>query len=121
MKNEADILGADGPFHGRKWVRIMCDFCAEGVWNIEGESICANDLPIEDDLLARILRWQFNYDVKADDSEGSFDFKLHDAEGLAVAYAVKLQLPEWTVIFFEEAKARLPPTTRAKFEYEVVI
>ena len=124
VTKDAEILEADGEFYGRKWVRIMCDFAADGVWNIAGESICADSLPVDDALLDRIGRWQLNYDERADEADSptpSFDLQAHDAEGLAIAHAVKAQLPEWTVIFFEEAKARSATARRSNFEYEIFL
>lgn len=114
----------------RKWVRIMCDFSADGVWDKEGCCCDADDLPVPADLIARIRAWQAKYEYEAptpaseDYVPGSFDDRAFSREGLAIAQAVKRALPDWTVIYFDEARSnevlfRGQKADRPYFEYEV--
>lgn len=101
-----------------RWVRIMADVYADGVWNQDGESCLVDDLPITPDLRARILAWQDWYDRDYDREERPFDRPAFAVEGLAIARAVKTQLPDWTVVYFDESK----PTwqqPRSTFDYEI--
>ena len=113
------------PFAEDRWVRIMADTCAEGVWDRDGANRCVDQLPVSPDLQGRILAWQDWYD-RCDDEEdpgyADFDRAAFAAEGLAIAKAVKTGLPDWTVIYFDEAKPTLgwkPGQPRDHFEYEI--
>ena len=57
------------PFADERWVRIMCDYAADGVWHKDGAGDCADALPIPADLVARIRRWQDCYET-SDTDEG---------------------------------------------------
>lgn len=85
-----------------RWVRIMADYCSEGVWDSEGCGCSVDDLPLSDGLRAAI-RAEFS------------------AHGLALARQVKAELPDWTVIYFDEEQAAKAGWggDRSAFEYEV--
>lgn len=114
-----------------KWVLIMADFGAEGVWDKRGYSREPESLPISADLMARIYTWQAWYDRECTNylPVNELDVVAFAAEGLAIARAVKAELSDWTVIYFDEAglaQARLQSSTlqldardRGKFEYEI--
>lgn len=108
----------------------MCDFFAEGVWDIKGRGCSAEELPISADLLARLRSWQAHYDEwypSPADEPGEyppFDDLAFSREGLEIAKAVKAELPDWTVVYFDEKRfdevafERLE-RDRGYFEYEV--
>lgn len=124
-------------FADERWVRIMADTAAEGVWDCRGTSGCADELPIPADLVERLLRWQVWYDRSEADEGGfdpAFDLDAFSAEGLAIAHAIKAALPDWTVLYFDEARCQQaraarwdergvyrgePP--RLTFEYEITL
>ena len=128
---EEDTLWPD------QWVRILADDRADGVWNRHGISGYPEDLPISADLVARIQAWQKWYDDAADEAyEHDPPFKTLDvisfaAEGLAIAHAVKAALPDWTVVYFDEARCAevrhektgqpFASEDRARFEYEIFL
>lgn len=103
-----------------RWVRVMCDFCADGVWNIRGASCPVEDLPVPAALRARITNWQKRYDEECDPPENPIGFDVEDfnAEGLMIARAVKAELPDWTVIYHDEA-IDCSGKPREEWEYEV--
>lgn len=103
---------------GTRWVRIMYDYGADGVWDIEGASTVADDLPITPALAARLRAWQAVYDDHDELDGPPLDHAPFAAEGLAIARAVKAELPNWTVVYFDESRAGrgLP---RSAFEYEI--
>jgi hypothetical protein len=53
--------------------------------------------------------------------ETEIDLDAFDAEGRAIARAVKTELPDWSIVYFDEAEAARPkyegPPTR--FEVEI--
>jgi len=114
-----------------KWVRIMCDYAADGVWDDDGVACCPEDLPLPADLAARIHDWQAWYDRDCTDylPVNGLDVISFSMVGLAIAQAVKIALPEWTVVYYDEAKAKAfgdvnrrmhaSPEDRLYFEYEI--
>lgn len=90
-----------------RWVRIMADFSADGVWNQQGELCDLADLPVSDALKHRISAWMDWYDREADpdDRNGiSFDLRQFSEQGLAIAQDVKRELLDWTVVYFDELR-----------------
>lgn len=82
-------------------IRIFCDYSAEPVWGDYG----LDDLPISAGLRERMLAWAWLYERK--DSGVRFrDWehgRAHGVEGLAIVRELKRQLPDWTVIYLDEA------------------
>jgi Uri superfamily endonuclease len=107
------------------WVRIMSDYSCDGVWNRAGCSVELEELPVEEALRDRIRLWRAHYDAH-DDTEGDMpDLEDFAEEGKAIAEAVKGRLPEWTVVYFDDAKhrrylkARRYGKAARDFEYEI--
>lgn len=119
--------------HDVKWLRIMCDYSAEGVWNHRGAATSLAAYPISDALAARILAWQNWYECMLGDLTGAarwndfFGMDFSEA-GRMLAQAVKQELPDWTVVYFDDARCnevyeqgldRTDPKVRALYEYEI--
>jgi len=108
-----------------RWVRIMCDYSAEGVWDRHGAACRAADLPVSAETLAMLHGWQAWYEHAAGSPMTPvFDDVAHAALGLFVARCVKRELPDWTVVYFDDAKPRdgwEPGMPRDHFEYEIVL
>jgi len=111
----------DDILNREKWVRIMCDFSADGVWDKEGRACSADELPIPTHVKTMIGGWQAWYE-HSDHSDMTpwFDASAHAAFGLFIARLVKRSLPDWTVIYFDEAEYR-PGKARTAFEYEILL
>lgn len=117
-------MSEDGTFSEEQWVRIMPDYSADGVWHRDGCAGDADELPVGKDLVARIRVWQSWYEssISRDyDAAPDWDSVAFAKEGLAIAQAVKAALPHFTVIYFDEHKARSadPSTPFSAFEYEI--
>ena len=109
------------------WVRVMCDYCAEGLWDDEGAPLSPDVLPLSDGLKRQILSWQDDFERLSDDTETEFqDFCV---KGLQIATRIKGELPDWTVIYHDPRRYPKPsPKTaaeieavRSQFEYEIVL
>lgn len=85
---------------GAGFVRVDCDYSAEGLWDERGTMFRIDSFPLSADLKARILRWQehFTDHAKPWEAANAFDWEAHDAEGEAMAALVKQELPDWTVV-----------------------
>ena len=95
-------------FHGLRWVRLMAVYGSEGVWQMDGTEGMLDDLPVPPALRDRIDAWQAFYDEHDDMDEEApvLDVARFAADGLAIARAVKAALPDWTVIYHDEAKSK---------------
>lgn len=102
-----------------KWIRIMSDYCADGVWQKDGAGTSADELPVPKPLIARLRAWQELY------TSEEVDEPAFSIEGLLIAQEVKKALPDWTVIYFDNAAADgvrgswIPGQDRSAFEYEI--
>lgn len=106
-----------------KWVRVMADYCSEALWAKDGAGVGPDELPVTDDLKERLAAWQHRFDDECEDylpecqRTTTFDAVSFSKEGLAIALAIKEQLPDWTVIYFDEARSNNVPAL--DYEYEV--
>ena len=96
----------------KKWVRVMCDYFACGVWEPDRAATLPHLLPISAELIARILDWQ-----KVCDSLEPWDTATEDiryeawaSEGLAIAVEMKRQLPDWIIVYHDERRTSPQPT-----------
>lgn len=115
-----------------RWVCVKADYSCDGVWDIEGNSCGAEELPISPALLERLRRWQACYEAIEDAVEEEdrlhreTDWTNFSAEGLAIARAVKTELFGWTVFYYDEAKACAVPLDGKRWlprtvEYEILL
>lgn len=86
-----------------------------------------DDLPISLALSIRHEVWCEWYDLQCEDylpleeRTKHFDSKAFAAEGLLIAKAIKAELPDWTVVYFDESRVDRDAyeQDRSEFEYEV--
>ncbi len=108
-----------------KWVRIMCDYEANGVWDRAGRCCDLDDLPVSPELRRAIRAWQEWYELGCPGERFSRGFvsTAHAHMGLAIAIEVKVELPDWTVIYFDEEKLSLTHASKSRdrtfYEYEI--
>ena len=84
-----------------KFVKLMPDFCSEGVWDRNGTHMCLDDLPIQYWLKSMIRQWIAEFSAMDDDT---FDMETFAKHGYALAVKLKQNLPDWTVMYFDENK-----------------
>src|SRR5262249_32004230 len=74
----------------------------------DGAPLDPERLPISEKLRTRLARWcnQFQRSF-----ENEIDLEAFAAEGRAIARAVKAELPDWSIVYFDEAEA-----ARAKYQ-----
>lgn len=93
-----------------KYIKLMADYCSSGLWNKEGECIAIEQMPVSAELLVRVDAWVRKYDIGCTDylsstDEGynhDFNMKAFSDEGWAIAHSIKEELPDWTVMYFDE-------------------
>lgn len=109
-----------------KWVRIMADYSADGIWSKDGCGCDIEELPVTQELRNRILTWSLAYEYTDSVRPSRVPPQFWVYEGLEIARAVKCQLPDWVVIYFDEIKCSDHMKNaghkcdRSYFEYEIV-
>jgi hypothetical protein len=96
-----------------KWVRVMADYGSCGLWAKDGCGVGDDELPVSDEIKERLRKWQHWFD----DEHPDFDVEKFSDEGRDIAHIIKAALPDWTVIYFDEARSGNVP--RLDFEYEI--
>lgn len=111
-----------------KWVRLMADHSSTGIWLSDGTMAEPDEFPVSSHLHARIETWCGWYERDQNylfphERTTDFDYKAFSAEGLAIAHAIKAELSDWTVFYFDEATyhetAENTVKPRIVFEYEI--
>lgn len=107
-----------------RWVWVMCDYSADGVWDKGGGSMDCTALPITPELCLRIRQWQSVYERLG--RQGEFDDRRIDysdfgAQGFAIAVEMKRQLPDWTVVYRDERRSWPNPTEAMFRRYRMAI
>ena len=102
-----------------KYVRLMADYCSSGVWDEDGINVSLDSLPIHFWLKTMITQWQAKYDRESFEND-EFDIETFAKHGYALAVKIKQNLPDWTVMYFDESKAQsnLP---KSEFLKEVIL
>jgi hypothetical protein len=88
----------------RRRLHLMADYGSTGLWDDHGRPLDPSKLPVSSELRERLARWSTQF-------QASFQTKINlrafAAEGRAIARAMKSELPEWSIVYFdEEAAAR---------------
>jgi len=90
-----------------KYVKLMADYCSSGVWESNGIMMSIDDLPVSDTLKMTISDWVRYYETNdsylGEDGYGDlFDVQQFSEQGLNIAKAIKQELPEWRVMYYDE-------------------
>lgn len=80
-----------------KYVRVMCDFFADGVWCSKGVCYSTDDLPISDELKEMIKEWQADYDANFN-LEDESQYEIHDDHRNKIVRLMRKELPDWTIV-----------------------
>ena len=111
---------------GTGWVRVMAEYSSDGLWSRDGLMMSRRDLPVSRALRERHAEWCLWYEQSEfffgpEQRTAVFDVEAFAAEGLAIARAVKAELPDWTVVYYDEAAAQRAglDAPRWVFEYAV--
>ena len=96
----------------------MADYGAAGVWDHDGMPLDPARLPISAKLRARLARWCGRFQ---ESFETEIDLNAFAAEGRAIACAVKAELPDWSIVYFDEAEAARAKYRGSPASYEAEI
>jgi hypothetical protein len=83
-----------------RYVNVYCDWGAYGVWDRRGRAVYPTDLPIPHELASWILGWQARFeDIPLEDVIRKPRGEAFDREGRAIVAALRVVLPDWTVVY----------------------
>jgi hypothetical protein len=102
----------------RRRIRLMADYGTAGVWDHDGAPLDSAKLPLSPRLRARLARWSDRFQASF---EREIDLDAFAAEGRAIARAVKSELPDWSIVYFDEAAAASEKYQGPPSAYEVEI
>lgn len=113
------------------YVRVMAEYASNGIWHFDGMHMDPEELPVSDDLKARLEQWADWYNINDDfkppeERQNRLDWGKFNAEGLQIAQAIKRELLHWTVVWSDEERRMAlrhidgEPPPRALFEFEVM-
>jgi hypothetical protein len=83
-------------------LHLMADYGAAGVWDHDGVPLDPERLPLSPKLRARLARWRNRFQKSF---ESEIDLDAFAAEGRSIARAVNAELPDWSIVYFDEAEA----------------
>jgi hypothetical protein len=105
------VAPRDLPGDADRWVRLMCYFGADGVWNSEDESADIGALALSGALKADLSDWRT--------SHGWTDAQAFSARALSLAHRIKVEQPDWKVVYIDRSKSRADIRNKDYFEYEI--
>lgn len=100
----------------------MADYCSDGVWKHGGGMMSLDGLPVSLPLKDAINAWLFWFHHDENTSRPLGRLAFSDM-GRYLAHSIKRELPDWTVVYFDEAKRDLAnhDQPRIEFEYEIEV
>ena len=101
-----------GPDKGH-WVRLMCYFGTDGVWNSDDEQADVSALPFSPGLKDAVGAW-LDMDTSSVAAKEKFS-----AQAITLARQIKSELPHWKVVYVD--RSRSGPDIRSKDSVEIEI
>lgn len=84
----------------RNFVRVDCDFAADGLWTERGAAYQPESLGLSPALCVALRAWQLHHDEAATVISGNpFNDKAHEAIGRQIAALVKGERPDMHVVY----------------------
>lgn len=104
-----------------KWVKVMAEYGTCGLWKDKKHEYRVVDVPLSAEILSRLKAWCEWYEKNDWLLLSNFPWVAFGEEGLEIAKLIKAELPDWTVIYFDESAALLSSSQDAPepFEYEI--
>ncbi|CAA7619525.1 conserved hypothetical protein [Candidatus Terasakiella magnetica] len=116
------VLGAPGQLRSSDrnvWVRLMCYFGTDGVWNSDDDKADVAPQGLSSDLRAEIVAWKHSLDHIA--TITARDVDAFSTRALNVARRVKEEMPSWKVVYIDRTKSGADIRNKDYFEHEVTL
>lgn len=87
-----------------QFVRVDCDFGADGLWDEGGAALYPESLGLSSALCVALRAWQLHHDEAATVMSGNpFNHEAHDAIGRQIAVLVQVERPDLNVVYAGDA------------------
>jgi hypothetical protein len=83
-------------------LRMRADYGCAGLWDQDDRPLDPTKLPLSQKLRERLARWCARFQASF---ENEINLDTFAAEGRAIARAMKRELPDWSIVYFDEAAA----------------
>ena len=101
------------------WVRLMCYFGADGVWNSDDAKADVARLVLSSSLKAEIVAWMHSLDHV--ETVSPDDVNLYSTRAMNVARRIKEEQPGWKVVYIDRTKSGADIRNKDYFEHEVTL
>ncbi len=114
------VTGAPGRGGDRQvWVRLMCYYGSDGVWNSDDETADPAPVLLSPGLKSEIVAWKHSLDrVEAVTPAVTEAFQTR---ALNIARRIKEEMPGWRVVYIDRTKSGADIRNKDYFEHEVTL
>ena len=84
-----------------RYVCVMADYSATGIWRKSGAMASLRSLPVDAETIFQLGQWQFWHDNRHSDND-ILNLDHFVQFGWGLVWAIKHQLPDWTVVYWDE-------------------
>ena len=89
---------------GKTFVRVDCDFAADGLWDESGAALYPENLGLSSALCLALRAWQLHHDEAATVISGNpFNDEAHEAIGRQITALVRAERPDLNVVYAGDA------------------
>lgn len=83
-----------------RFLRVDCDYEAEGLWDKRGRMVSADSVPVDQALRDRIKAWNAWYSDEAMPwrPDDRYNWELHRLNAEDIARCLKRSLGDWTIV-----------------------
>lgn len=122
------LISSLKPASSLKWLKVMADYSSCGLWEQEGCEATLDEIPLTYFTKTRLSHWcgmfELNDDYMPEKERRKPEFPLEFFAmwGEILARQIKKELPDWTIIYFNDFKSHGVSHTedyRSIYEYEI--
>lgn len=113
------VAGAPGRAERNVWVRLMCYFGTDGVWNSEDVADEPAPVLLSPGLRSEIVAWKTSLDRVETVTPAMVE--AFQTRALNIARRIKEEMPGWRVVYVDRTKSGADIRNKDYFEHEVML
>jgi hypothetical protein len=111
----------------KKYLKVMADYSSTGLWDKDGFNVEVENYNLSQETLDALKAWTNLYEINddylchEDRKLPLFDLEEFSKQGLIIAKAIKRELPDFEIVYFDEfaVMKSCDITNRLIYEYPV--